>query len=51
MDVCLVHLHIAKDCVDRLKSAAEEILAQFFEAGMGGGGVEVNALVQQVNLN
>ena len=47
----LVDLRIAEDLLNRLESAAKEILAKLLEAGTGEGGVEVDALEERVDFD
>jgi hypothetical protein len=51
VNVRLVDLRVAKDLLDRVKSRAEEILAELLETGTGDGGVEVDALEERVDLD
>ncbi len=51
MDVGLVDLGITEDFLNWLQGAAEEILAELFEVGTGGGNVEVDAIKECVNFD
>jgi hypothetical protein len=51
VDVRLVDLRVAEDLLDRVEGRAEEVLAQFLEAGTGEGGVEVDTLEERVDLD
>ena len=51
VDLGLVDLRIAEDLLNRLESAAKEILAKLLEAGTGKGGVEVDTLEEGVDFD
>ena len=51
MDVRLVDLRVAEDLLNRFKSTAEEILAEFFETGASEGSVEIDAIKERVNFD
>ena len=51
VDLGLVDLRIAEDSLNRLESAAEEILAKFLQAGTGKGHVEVDTLEEGVDFD
>lgn len=49
--VSLVDLGISENCLDGLKSATEEVLAQILEAGTGKGDVEVDVVEECVDFD
>ena len=51
MDIRLVDFGVTEDLLNRLKSAAEEILTKFLETGTSERGIEVDTFEERVDLN